>query len=253
MNSGEIKMSSPVTMPSHPNQVNGVLNNLPLNLNDGEVVVYQEGKHYTLKTKFGLVVTYDLVYHVTVTVPGNYRGKTCGLCGDFNGKRNDEYRLPNGRLSRDVNAFGAAWKVAIPGVVCDDGCSGNKCPKCNPKQKAIFQKPTYCGILTDPKGPFAACHAKLKPAPYFADCIFDICTSNGDRKVLCDSAASYALNCHIAGIDVKGWRSPSFCRKRRAVCPYTVYPLARGRGRGRGRGGPSQDHSELTNHSRSPK
>ncbi|XP_061110253.1 IgGFc-binding protein-like [Conger conger] len=191
--------------------VNGVLNNLPLNLNDGKVVVYQEGKHYTLKTRFGLVVTYDLVYHVTVTVPGNYRGKTCGLCGNFNGNKNDEYRLPNGRLSMDVNAFGAAWKVAIPGVVCDDGCSGNKCPTCNPKQKAIFQKPSYCGILSDPKGPFAACHAKLDPEPYYADCIFDICTSNGDRKVLCDSAASYALYCHIAGVDVKSWRSPSFC------------------------------------------
>ncbi|XP_035236114.1 IgGFc-binding protein-like [Anguilla anguilla] len=191
--------------------VNGVFNNVPLNLNDGAVEVYLDGRDYTVKTNFGLVVTYDLVYHITVTVPGNYRGKTCGLCGNFNGNKNDEFRLPDGRLVGDVNVFGAAWKVAIPGVVCDDGCSGNNCPKCDPKQKEVFQKPSYCGILTDPKGPFAVCHAKLDPVPYFNDCIFDICTSNGDRKVLCDSAASYALNCHIAGTDIKNWRTPSFC------------------------------------------
>ncbi|KAJ8289756.1 hypothetical protein GJAV_G00004980 [Gymnothorax javanicus] len=191
--------------------VNGVLNNIPLNLNDGAVEVYRKGRQYIMKTNFGLIVTYDLVYYVTVTVPGNYRGKTCGLCGNFNGNKQDEFLLPNGRRTGDVNAFGAAWKVAIPGVVCDDGCSGNKCPKCNPKQKAIFEGPDYCGILKNPKGPFAACHAKLNPAPYFDDCIFDLCASKGDRKVLCDSAASYAHNCHIAGVDVKNWRSPSFC------------------------------------------
>ncbi|KAJ8332925.1 hypothetical protein SKAU_G00418210 [Synaphobranchus kaupii] len=191
--------------------VNGVLNNIPLSLNDGAVLVYLDGTQYTIKTNFGLVVTYDLVYHVTVTVPGNYRGKTCGLCGNFNGNKRDEFRLPNGRVTRDVNAFGLAWKVAIPGVVCDDGCTDKTCPKCDPKHKAIFQKPGYCGILSDPEGPFSACHAKLDPASYFDDCIFDICAANGDREVLCDSAASYTHKCRIAGADVKSWRTPSFC------------------------------------------
>lgn len=39
--------------------------------------LFQEGFHYAIVTDFGLKVTYDMIYKVTVTVPGNYKGKTC--------------------------------------------------------------------------------------------------------------------------------------------------------------------------------
>ncbi|GAA6219039.1 IgGFc-binding protein-like [Lates japonicus] len=196
--------------------VNGVFNYLPVNLNDGAVLVYQEGMHYVIKTNFGLIVTYDLVYHVTVTVPGNYRDKVCGLCGNFNGNQQDDFQMPNRQLANNVNAFGKSWKVTIPNVVCGNGCEGDFCPKCDSARKAVFSKPTYCGIVTAPNGPFAACHSKLNPQPYFADCVFDVCASNGDGKVLCNSIAAYAFNCHNAGVDVKNWRIPSFCPMK---CP----------------------------------
>lgn len=184
-----------------------------MNLNDGAILVYQEGNRYVIATNFGLLVTYDLVYQVTVTVPGNYQGKVCGLCGNYNGDKNDDFAMPNRRLTNNVNEFGKSWKVTIPSVVCENGCEGNSCPECNPAHKAVFSKSTYCGIMTDPNGPFAVCHNNLDPQPYFADCVFDLCASNGDGKVLCDSVAAYAFNCHIAGADVKNWRTPSFCRK----------------------------------------
>lgn len=164
-------------------------------------------------TNFGLFVTYDLVYHVTVTVPGNYRDKVCGLCGNFNGDRKDDFQMPDQKLVKDINVFGKSWKVAIPNVVCENGCQGNECPDCDPAHKDVFSKPAYCGILTAPSGPFAVCHSKLDPQPYFDDCVFDVCASNGDGKVLCDSVAAYAYNCHMAGINVNSWRTPSFCRK----------------------------------------
>uniref|UniRef100_A0A673AB09 Fc fragment of IgG binding protein n=1 Tax=Sphaeramia orbicularis TaxID=375764 RepID=A0A673AB09_9TELE len=196
--------------------VNGVFNYLPLSLNDGAVQVFQEGMHYVIATNFGLRVTYDLVYHVTVTVPGNYRNKVCGLCGNFNGNAKDDFKMPNNRVVNNVNAFGKSWKVTIPNVVCANGCEGNNCPDCDPARKAVFSKPTYCGIVTAPNGPFAICHSKLDPKPYFDDCVFDVCASNGDGKVLCDSIAAYAFNCHMAGVDVKNWRTPSFCPMK---CP----------------------------------
>ncbi|XP_069394027.1 IgGFc-binding protein isoform X1 [Paralichthys olivaceus] len=196
--------------------VNGIFNYLPLSRNDGAVQVYQEGQHYVIATDFGLLVTYDLVYHVTVTVPGNYRNKVCGLCGNFNGDRKDDFQMPNHKIAESVNLFGKSWKVTIPGVVCNDGCEGDFCPKCDQARRAVFSKPTYCGILTAPKGPFAVCHSKLDPQLYFDDCVFDVCASNGDGKVLCNSVAAYAFNCHNAGVDVKNWRTPSFCPMK---CP----------------------------------
>ncbi|KAM4735256.1 IgGFc-binding protein [Anableps anableps] len=191
--------------------VNGEFNNLPVNLKDGAVKVYQEGRNYVIATNFELVVTYDLVYLVTVTVPGNYRGKVCGLCGNFNGDKNDDFQMSNHQLTNNVNMFGKSWKITIPNVVCENGCEGNTCPNCDAAHKAIFSKPTYCGIIAAPKGPFVACHSKIDPQLYFDDCVFDLCASNGEGNVLCDSIAAYAYNCHLAGVDVKNWRTPAFC------------------------------------------
>ncbi|XP_068180237.1 IgGFc-binding protein [Antennarius striatus] len=190
--------------------VNGIFNNLPLNLNDGAVMAFQEGRRYVISTNFGLVVTYDLVYDVTVTVPGNYRGKVCGLCGNYNGNKNDDFQMPDKKLAKNVNTFGNKWKVNIPGR-CGNGCAGQSCPKCKPAHTAVFSNSDYCGAVTAPKGPFADCHSKVNPQPYFNDCVFDLCASNGDEKVLCDSLAAYAFSCHLAGVDVKNWRTASFC------------------------------------------
>ncbi|XP_058503787.1 IgGFc-binding protein-like [Solea solea] len=192
--------------------VNGLFTSLlPLSLNDGAVLVYQEGMNYVIATDFGLLVTYDLVYRVTVTVPGNYRDKVCGLCGNFNDNKKDDFQMPDHRLTRNVNTFGKSWQVSIPGVVCSNGCKGKSCPSCNQVQKALFSKSIYCGILTASKGPFEACHSKLDPQPYFNDCVYDMCASYGDGKVLCNTIAAYAFSCHYAGVDVKNWRTPSFC------------------------------------------
>lgn len=190
-----------------------MLNHLPLNLNDGAVKVYKQGNRYVIETDFDLIVTYDLVYHVTVTVPGNYRGKVCGLCGNFNDDKKDDFRNQRGVIVKDVNSFGASWMVKIHGVACANGCRGNKCPNCPASHRALFSTFTYCGIMTSPTGPFKICHDKVDPKPYFDDCVFDVCASNGQESTLCDSVAAYAFRCHKADVDVKNWRTKSFCRK----------------------------------------
>ncbi|KAM3858157.1 IgGFc-binding protein-like [Diretmus argenteus] len=189
--------------------VNGVLSHLPLSLHSGAVKVYQEGTNDVILTDFGLRVTYDLVYHVTVTVPGNYRGKTCGLCGNFNDNTTDEFQLPNGTVTKDLVAFGAAWKVSLPGVVCEDGCIGDLCPKCDDSKKAKLE--ADCAVITNPSGPFAACHDVIGPASYYRDCVYDVCMAEGDHNMLCHSIAAYMLDCQDFGVKIQNWRSPSFC------------------------------------------
>lgn len=191
--------------------MNGVLTTIPLNFNDGQVEVFQEGFHYAIVTDFGLKVTYDLIYKVTVTVPGTYMGRTCGLCGNFNNNKTDPYELPDGQKTTDVQTFGAAWKVGVSGVVCEDGCKGNLCPKCDSDRKEIFEKD--CGIITDPKGPFAVCHSKLSPEYYFRDCVYDVCMSQGQRNILCGSITAYVSDCQAIGVKINNWRTPTFCRK----------------------------------------
>uniref|UniRef100_UPI003AAD5D82 alpha-tectorin-like n=1 Tax=Centroberyx gerrardi TaxID=166262 RepID=UPI003AAD5D82 len=150
-----------------------------------------------------------MIYHVTVTVPGNYRGKTCGLCGNFNDNKADEFQLPDGKVTKNLLTFGAAWKVAVPGVFCEDGCSGERCPKCDSSLKETFERD--CQIITDAYGPFAACHNRISAVSYYNDCVYDVCQAKGARSVLCQSISAYMSDCQTAGVKISNWRTPHFC------------------------------------------
>lgn len=189
--------------------MNGTLRYIPLNLNDGQVEVFQEGFHYAIVADFGLKVTYDMIYRVEVTIAESHIGKTCGLCGSFNNKTR-EYELPDGKMTTDVKTFGAAWKTGVSEVTCEDGCRGDECPKCDNAQKKIFERD--CGVIKSKDGPFAACHSQLDPEYYYLDCVYDVCMSKGDRKVLCNSISAYVTDCQTIGVKIKNWRTPDFCR-----------------------------------------
>ncbi|XP_015265735.1 PREDICTED: IgGFc-binding protein-like [Gekko japonicus] len=194
-------------------KVNGMFQPLPVTLSGGRLRAYQHGTKVVIQTDFALVMSYDLVYDVRVTVPGSYQGQVSGLCGNYNGRKEDDFLLPDGRVVSDVTVFGAAWKVPIPGASgsCSDGCSGNNCPVCEERKKDVFKQRNYCGLLTAADGPFRACHDKVNPSGYFSNCIYDLCLGNGDRPILCKSIESYVSACQEAGVSVQPWRNQSFC------------------------------------------
>ncbi|XP_041425750.1 IgGFc-binding protein-like isoform X2 [Xenopus laevis] len=187
-------------------QVNGADANLPVTLLSGKILVHFYGQGALIMTDFGLVVTYDLSYHTTVTVPGNYRNQTCGLCGNYDGNpRNDV-----GLTSNDIIAFGERWKTEEN---CEAGCGSveNPCPTCPGAEMKVFSQNNYCGILNSSTGPFAQCHSVVDPAPFLKDCIFDLCQANGDTVMLCNNVAVYAAACKEAGVRNITWRTESFC------------------------------------------
>lgn len=51
--------------------------------------------------------------HLEVSVPGTYKGNTCGLCGNFNNYYQDDLRMPSGQISLSEADFGNSWKVNI--------------------------------------------------------------------------------------------------------------------------------------------
>ena len=52
----------------------------------------------TLTTSFHLEIRWDGWTGLTVRVPGMYWNRTCGLCGSFDGDKENDYRLPDGSL-----------------------------------------------------------------------------------------------------------------------------------------------------------
>ena len=184
-------------------------------LNEGKLVLSQIGRFAVIQTDFGLTVKYDWEHHLVVSLPASYAGKTCGLCGNFNGNPNDDYSTPLGAQAGGVQAFGSSWKV--PGLVkdalCSDECVGG-CDRCESNQMTLFEGELYCGLIgLVAKGPFSGCHAVVPPQAYLDNCKFDLCMGGGLRIFLCRALETYTEACQQAGVQVRDWRALARCRE----------------------------------------
>ncbi|XP_077196888.1 alpha-tectorin-like [Paroedura picta] len=189
-------------------KIDDVTVNLPVNLNMGEIVIYQHGIYITLQTKFGLRVSFDLDHSLFVTVPPECKGQTCGLCGNFNDVAEDDMEGRKGSWEKDVFLFAGVWKSETV-FGCDDGASGAY-PVCSEEEQLTWAK-SSCWIIQDPKGPFGSCHVQINPEPFLSSCVFDLCISPGDSRILCRSVQNYAAACQRRNIKISAWRSKDFC------------------------------------------
>ncbi|OXB52310.1 hypothetical protein ASZ78_011179, partial [Callipepla squamata] len=89
-------------------KVDGERHLLPVSLSSGAVTVTQEGIHRVLRTRMGLKLLYDGAAYVLLTLPGSYRGRPGGLCGDFDGDVTDD--------DTDPQRLGEAWGIPTRGV-----------------------------------------------------------------------------------------------------------------------------------------
>ncbi|XP_017538296.1 alpha-tectorin-like [Pygocentrus nattereri] len=187
-------------------EIDSQTRNLPVLLDSGRVSIYSSGQNTFITTDFGLIVSYDGSWVVRITVPANYSGATCGLCGNFNGQRGDDFHKRSGALASSAFEFGADWKVEND-TLCSDGC-GDSCSSCQNPVEAQAQ----CQILRDRKGPLSFCHATVDPQAYFDDCVFDLCISENRHDVLCRSIQTYVSACQSANVVIYPWRENTTCR-----------------------------------------
>ncbi|XP_069497528.1 IgGFc-binding protein-like [Ambystoma mexicanum] len=202
-----VAVTAEVFVSVYQTQINGISQTLPVNLGNGKIVIYKSGAYTVLKMDFGLTVNYDMVYSVFITLPARYRGRTGGLCGNFNGKTSDDFTTPSGSLVNNAFTFGTSW-MSTGSTGCDHGCSDN-CPICSAEK--LMPSKSACWIIQNPRGPFSSCHAKVDPAHYFSDCVYDHCLTEGNNTVLCQAIQTYAATCQAANVTIASWRTNSFC------------------------------------------
>ncbi|CAM4711688.1 unnamed protein product [Leuciscus chuanchicus] len=186
-------------------EVDGETRNLPILLDSGQMSVYSSGQYIFVSTDFGFSVSYGGSWAVNIIVPAEYSGVTCGLCGNFNGQRNDDFMMPSGALDRSADQFGASWKVEDE-LPCNDGC-GNNCPLCQDQTTSR----SLCDIIRSSEGPFSFCHVYVDPEAYFNDCVFDVCLSGNRNDVLCRSIQTYASACQSNNAIIYPWRESTSC------------------------------------------
>ena len=196
-------------------QVDNSLWSLPLSLNEGKLQLFQGGHSIFIQTDFGLLVRYDWISLLVVSLPSSFAGKTCGLCGNFNGDPKDDLTTCEGTQAAGVPAFGASWKV--PGLVKDDKCTDDcvgGCKSCTHQQMKKWEVDSSCGLMgLVKKGPFRMCHAAVDPVPYMDNCKFDLCMNDGLKYFLFKSLEMYSESCREAASHVNEWRKLAKCRK----------------------------------------
>lgn len=59
-----------------------------------------------------LAMTAQTLFSLTeVILPSTYKTHVRGLCGNYDGRSNNEYVKPDGSLTRNLNEFGDSWRV----------------------------------------------------------------------------------------------------------------------------------------------
>ena len=178
-----------------------------LMLSGGVEVVRSGGHPHVLLGAQGIIIFWDGVNRVEVTVSTSWQGRLCGLCGNYNNDSTDDFIRPDGQQPTNANEFVASWAY---GNTSSCGTLAQALPCFGSNRIAATAR---CNALEGVV--FAPCHAMVDPQPFIDNCIDDyciFCDEDNRDDCLCRSLATYASACTAAGVPLPNWRD-FFCRK----------------------------------------
>lgn len=205
-------------------EVNGVKKSLPTRVRGTKI--FKSGKDTRIETDFGASVSFNGRARAIICVPKTWMGKLCGICGNFNGKREDDFITKDGTdLSMVKNRRERNTKVASSWRVMDqEGETCDEEPLPEPESVSetwtrIAKGRTYCGLMVEKDGPFKKCIAKMNPKKiieYFDACVFDVNELAPDaveaKRMACNSLEAFAADCEEANAKVyESWRKVTGC------------------------------------------
>ncbi|KAJ4937971.1 hypothetical protein JOQ06_002598 [Pogonophryne albipinna] len=167
--------------------------------------VHTMGIYVVIEAKNGLVLMWNKRTTLMIKLKSNFKGKVCGLCGNYDGNIKNDFTTRNKGVVVDALEFGNSWKVSpnCPNAnTTKDPCSMYS------YRKAWASK--HCDIINTKV--FASCHSKVDPKNHYEACVRDTCSCNtgGDCECFCSAVAAYAAACNEAGACVR-WRTPTIC------------------------------------------
>ncbi|XP_060160350.1 mucin-5AC [Globicephala melas] len=167
--------------------------------------IRQMGNYLVVDTDVSLVLLWDKGTSIFLTLSPEFKGRVCGLCGNFDDNALNDFTTRSQSVVGDVLEFGNSWKFSPS---CPDAQAPKDPCTANPYRKSWAQK--QCSIINS--ATFSACHAHVESARYYEACVSDACAcdSGGDCECLCTAVAAYAQACRDAGVCVS-WRTPDIC------------------------------------------
>ena len=186
--------------------------------NNGDGQVYKSngvqvsrtgGKLYVLLlTTVPVGILWDGNRRVDITVSDRWKGLLCGMCGNYNGDRDDDFKLRDGSPTTSINTFGNSWEYAKSPPDC-----GIPPPPPPCKADVMQEAQTQCNVLKT--GVFVACNGVVDPTDTIDSCIFDYCHSAPEEReeYFCGAISSYLTQCAEEGVVIINWRTSTICRK----------------------------------------
>ncbi|XP_039584368.1 mucin-2 isoform X3 [Passer montanus] len=163
------------------------------------------GLYLVIEASNGVMLIWDKKTTVFIKLSPDYKGKVCGLCGNFDDKANNDFTTRSGLQDNNPLNFGNSWKQS---PMCPDVTEEIKPCDLKPHRKSWAEK--ECSIIQSEV--FKICHSKVDPLPYYEACVHDACScdSGGDCECFCSAVAAYAQECIKAEACVF-WRTPDIC------------------------------------------
>lgn len=191
-------------------QVDGVAKS-SINYQDGSVRVWSDASFLTLETAFGVTIQFSGGSLAYIQVSQEFWNNTCGLCGNFDGVRSNEYTTSDGTLTGSVDVFGNSWQTG------SQECQGIVTPPnpCDVDPVAQIAAHGACNNLNNLNGPFQTCLDFADPSDTYTSCVFDACVLGADDDAVCDHYEQYAQICQTLGQQAGDWRTPL------AQCEFT--------------------------------
>ncbi|XP_043562378.1 mucin-6-like, partial [Chiloscyllium plagiosum] len=175
---------------------------LPYNLNGVQIKSFGGSTRLVAKQKgFDLVVVWNFIDYLMVELGDEYRNKTCGLCGDFNGHPQlNEFKQGDKVLS--PQKFANQYQVDDPSETCHPLDVTNL-------EESYVDYVSDCSCMLNKVAPLC----KLPKKIYVSECQRDLykCTAKGDTQCSCQTLSEYSRQCSRLLQPVTNWRNISFC------------------------------------------
>ncbi|XP_076199628.1 mucin-6 [Aptenodytes patagonicus] len=171
----------------------------------GDITIFRQSSMYIqMHTTFGLelVVQTSPVFQAYVKVGSQFKGRTLGLCGNYNGDTTDDFMTSMDITEGTASLFVDSWRAGN----CHPALERDTDP-CALSQLNKISAETHCSILTKKGTVFEKCHAVVNPIPFYKRCVYQACNYEETFPYICSALGSYARTCSSMGLILENWRN----------------------------------------------
>ncbi|XP_033917199.1 mucin-6 [Melopsittacus undulatus] len=171
----------------------------------GDITIFRQSSMYIqMYTTFGLelVVQTTPVFQAYVKVGPQFKDRTLGLCGNYNGDTTDDFMTSMDITEGTASLFVDSWRAGN----CHPALERDTDP-CALSQLNKISAETHCSILTKKGTVFEKCHAVVNPIPFYKRCVYQACNYEETFPYICSALGSYARTCSSMGLILENWRN----------------------------------------------